>query len=97
MEFQDFIKPELLILIPVLYFIGTGVKKIKKIPDSYIPMILGGVGVVLSSLWVLATSDITSYKETLVALFTSITQGILLAGASVYSNQLIKQFEKKGD
>ncbi|MBR5786678.1 MAG: hypothetical protein IKY41_08295, partial [Clostridia bacterium] len=32
-----------------------------------------------------------------VALFTSITQGILLAGASVYSNQLIKQLEKKGD
>lgn len=97
MEFQEFIKPELLILIPVLYFIGTGIKKIKKIPDSYIPMVLGVVGVVLSSLWVLSTSEITSYKETFIALFTSITQGILLAGASVYSNQIIKQLEKKGD
>ena len=62
-----------------------------------IPIILGGVGVLLSALWVLAISDISSGKEIAVAIFTAVTQGILIAGASVYSNQLIKQLEKKGD
>lgn len=97
MNFEEFIKPELLILIPVLYLIGTGIKKSKKISDSLIPMILGGVGVLLSALWVLAISDISSGKEIAVAIFTAVTQGILIAGASVYSNQLIKQLDKKGD
>ena len=97
MIFEEFIKPELLILIPVLYLIGTGIKKSKKISDSLIPIILGGVGVLLSALWVLAISDISSGKEIAVAIFTAVTQGILIAGASVYSNQLIKQLEKKGD
>lgn len=97
MNFEEFIKPELLILIPVLYLIGKGIKKSKKISDSLIPIILGGVGVLLSALWVLAISDISSGKEIAVAIFTAVTQGILIAGASVYSNQLIKQLEKKGD
>ncbi|MBO5147093.1 MAG: phage holin family protein [Clostridia bacterium] len=97
MNFEEFIKPELLILIPVLYLIGTGIKKSKKISDSLIPIILGGVGVLLSALWVLAISDISSGKEIAVAIFTAVTQGILIAGASVYSNQLIKQLDKKGD
>ena len=97
MNFEEFIKPELLILIPVLYLIGAGLKKSKKISDSLIPIILGGVGVLLSALWVLAISDISSGKEIAVAIFTAVTQGILIAGASVYSNQLIKQLEKKGD
>lgn len=97
MNFEEFIKPELLILIPVLYLIGTGIKKSKKISDSFIPIILGGIGVLLSALWVFAMSDVSNGKEIAVAIFTAVTQGILIAGASVYSNQLIKQFEKKGD
>lgn len=97
MNFEEFIKPELLILIPVLYLIGIGIKKSKKISDSLIPIILGGVGVLLSALWVFAMSDVSNGKEIAVAIFTAVTQGVLIAGASVYSNQLIKQFEKKGD
>lgn len=97
MNFEEFIKPELLILIPVLYLIGTGIKKSEKISDSLIPIILGGVGVLLSALWVLAISDISSGKEIAVAIFTAVTQGILIAGASVYSNQLIKQAKEFGE
>ena len=97
MNFEEFIKPELLILIPVLYLIGTGIKKSKKISDSLIPLILGGVGVLLSALWVLAISDISSGKEITVAIFTAVTQGILIAGASVYANQFIKQAKEFGE
>ena len=96
MNFEEFIKPELLILIPVLYLIGAGLKKSKKISDSLIPMILGGVGVLLSALWVLAMSDVLNGKEIAVAIFTAVTQGILIAGASVYANQFIKQAKEFG-
>ena len=95
MNFEEFIKPELLVLIPVLYLIGAGLKKSKKISDSLIPMILGGVGVILSALWVFASIKITGNKEIATAIFTSVTQGVLVAGASVYANQIYKQISKK--
>ena len=93
MNYEDFIKPELLILIPVLYLIGVAVKK-SSIKSNLIPLILGGIGVLLSALWVFATSDYSGGKEIALAAFTAITQGVLVAGASVYANQLYKQSVK---
>lgn len=94
MDLKEFIKPELLILIPVLYIVGIGLKK-SKISDTLIPVILGGIAVILSAAWVIATSDISTLKDVALALFISITQGILSAGASVYVNQLYVQSKKK--
>ena len=94
MELKEFIKPELLILIPVLYVVGIGLKK-SKLSDTLIPLILGGVSIVLSSLWVIATSNVSTPKEIAYALFTSVTQGILTAGAGVYFNQLYLQSKKE--
>lgn len=91
---KEFIKPELLILIPVMYLIGVAIKK-SKLKDSTIPFILGAIAIVLSSLYVFATTDINNIKEVCMALFVSITQGVLTAGASVYFNQLYKQIKKK--
>ena len=62
MELKEFIKPELLILIPVLYVVGIGLKK-SKLSDTLIPLILGGIAIVLSSAWVIATSDISTSKD----------------------------------
>lgn len=92
--FQEFIKPELLILIPVLYIIGAGIKK-SKIRDNFIPVILGGVAIILSGLYIFAVEQ--PFEEiygTFTAIFSAITQGILCAGASVYFNQIFKQAEK---
>lgn len=94
MELKEFIKPELLILIPVLYVVGIGLKK-SKLSDTLIPLILGGIAIVLSAAWVIATSDISTLKDVAYALFISVTQGILSAGASVYVNQLYVQSKKK--
>ena len=94
MELKEFIKPELLILIPVLYVVGIGLKK-SKLSDTLIPLILGGIAIVLSASWVIATSDISTLKDVAYALFISVTQGILSAGASVYANQLYVQSKKK--
>ena len=94
MNYQIYIKPELLILIPVLYLIGIGLKQ-SRIRNSYIPIILGGIAVLLSSIWVLATAEIGSRQELADATFTALTQGVLLAGASVYANQLYLQTSKR--
>ena len=94
MELKEFIKPEFLILIPVLYVVGIGLKK-SKLSDTLIPLVLGGIAIVLSAAWVIATSDISTLKDVAYALFVSVTQGILSAGASVYVNQLYVQSKKK--
>lgn len=82
---EQFIKPELLILVPVLYAIGVGLKK-SKVNDKYIPYILGASGILLAALYVCGTEAFTA-----MSVFTAITQGILCAAGSVYANQLIKQ------
>ena len=94
MNYQNYIKTELLILIPVLYFIGIGLKK-SKLPDKWIPTVLGVFAVVLSAVWVIATSDISGLQETASAIFTAVTQGVLTAGASVYVSQLYIQAKKE--
>ena len=94
MNYQEYIKTELLILIPVLYFIGMGLKK-SKIPDKFIPLLLGIASIALSAIWVFATSDVTCFKDVSLAVFISVTQGVLLAGASVYVNQLYIQSKKE--
>lgn len=93
MEYQEYIKSELLVLVPVLYIIGLGLKK-SKMKDKWIPLVLGLTSIALSAAWVIATSQITNIKEVAAALFTSVTQGILAAGASVYVNQLYLQANK---
>lgn len=82
----DYIQPELLVLIPVLYLIAMGIKKSKLIKDKYIPILIGIVGIVLSALYIGEIS--------INALFAAVTQGILCAGTSTYANQIYKQLEK---
>lgn len=86
---NEFIKPELLALVPVLYIIGLMIKNTELIKDKFIPIILGTVGVVLSILYVMAVAPLS-----LTGLYTGITQGILVAGVAVYVNQLIVQTKK---
>ena len=90
---NEYIKPELLVLLPVLYLLGVAIKK-SAIADKFIPWILGGVAVALSALWIFATSTPANAADIALAIFTAITQGVLIAGASVYINQLVKQTGK---
>lgn len=94
MNYQEYIKTELLLLVPVLYFCGIGLKK-SKLPDKWIPLTLGLFSVALTALWVFSTSSIEGAKELAMAFFTSITQGILAAGTSVYANQIFIQAKKE--
>lgn len=90
MTFVEYIRPELLILVPVLYVLGAIIKDSAAIQNRWIPAILGGVGIALSLLYVLGTGDFSA-----TGVFTAITQGILVAGAAVYTNELIVQMIKK--
>ncbi len=90
---KEFIKPELLVLIPVLYLLGNAFKG-SEIPNKHIPWLLGFTSVVLSTLFIAATTPFSAWKETFLVVFSGVTQGVLCAGASVYVNQIIKQLGK---
>ena len=93
-QIMNYVKPELIVVAVALYFIGMGLKQAQAIKDKYIPLILGGVGIVLCAIWVLATSPLTTGQEIAMAVFTALVQGILVAGLSTYINQVIKQVKK---
>ena len=84
---KEFVKPELLILIPVLYLIGDKIKN-SIFKDNLIPIALGIFGIILSMIYVFATSEISGIKDVLMGIFISLTQGVLVAGCSVYFNQI---------
>lgn len=95
MDLNTYIMPELMVLVPVIYLVGVGLKK-STVKDNLIPVLLGVVGVVLAGLWIFSTTDIANSKQLASALFGAVTQGIIVAGVAVYGNQLIKQ-STKGD
>ena len=92
--FKEFIRPELFVLIPVLYFAGIGLKNAAFFADKMIPVMLGLVGIVLSAVYIASTSSFAGPQSVFAAIFASITQGVLCAGCSVYVNQIIKQAKK---
>ena len=93
-QIMNYVKPELIVVAIVLYFVGMGLKQAQAVKDKYIPLILGGVGIVLCAIWVLATSPLGTGQEIAMAVFTALVQGILVAGLSTYVNQVIKQVQK---
>mgnify|MGYP002680953111 FL=1 len=94
-QIMNYVKPELLIVAVVLYFIGIGIKKSETISDKYIPAILGVLGILVCGIYVIATCSISGAQEIAMAIFTAITQGILVAGLSNYVNQFLKQLSKE--
>ena len=93
-QIVGYVKPELIIVAVALYFIGVWLKNAETVNDKYIPLLLGGIGIVMCSIWVLATSEIGSPQNIAMAVFTSIVQGVFVAGLSTYVNQIVKQLTK---
>lgn len=93
-QIVSYVKPELIVVSAVLYFLGMWMKQLKTVKDKYIPLILGGSGIIFSAIYVFATCSCTGAQAIATAVFTAITQGILVAGLSTYVNQIIKQSKK---
>ncbi len=85
------VNPELLILVPVLNAVGTMLKK-SRFPNDGIPLCLGLIGIALCCLHGYATAPIQSWS---LFFYQNITQGLLIAAASVYSHQIYCQSSKK--
>lgn len=81
MNFLDYIIEDGLVLIPVLYFFGEMIKGMENIKDKYIPLILLVIGIGFS---------IASFGFEV----SSVIQGVLITGTTVYSNQVVKQMNK---
>lgn len=94
-DIVNYVQPELMILVPVLYLVGIGLKKTSLVSDRLIPVVLALCGIFMATIYVLATNDIAGWKSVLTAIFTAVTQGILVAGASVFCNQIYKQIAVK--
>lgn len=75
---MDYIISEAYILIPVLYVIAIFIKKIPNIVDWLIPLILLGLGMIGG--FFLSGMNLDG-----------ILQGVLVAGVTVFGNQLYKQ------
>lgn len=86
MDFTKYILENMLVLVPVLYIIGAMIKKTPRVKDWLIPWIILGLGV----LFALAIGISLG-----IPIVDAIIQGILVAGVTVFTNQLITQTQKK--
>lgn len=81
MEIISYITENALVLIPVLIVVGKIIKSTSVIADKWIPLILLPIGIV---------GAMTLGGWTVEAAI----QGVLVTGAAVYSNQIVKQLKK---
>lgn len=94
MDIINYINPELIVLVPALIVLGLMMKDSIRIPDTAIPAVLGGVGVLLAVAWCMATVQPVGLWAIVLTLVTAVIQGVLCAGAAVYADQLGKQSTK---
>ena len=81
-EFVSYIIEKALVLVPVLLIVGKILKSTPKCPDWGIPWILMILGIAMSAMMLGFTGD-------------AVVQGVLVAGAAVYGNQLWKQTKEE--
>lgn len=88
-EIIRYIKPELIILVAVLYVLGIVFKQTNIIKDKHIPLVLILIGIALATLWVLATTEFTVMQDIFMAIFVAVTQGVLVSAGAVGINQAV--------
>ena len=94
MDYTEYIKPELLVLIPALVYVGYLAKQSTIIKDKFIPALLAAAGVLLAALYIMATTTLTATQDVAQAVFTALVQGLLCAAGAVYADQCVKQSKK---
>lgn len=80
-ELIKYVSDAYLILVPGLYVLGIIMKRTEKVSDKFIPLFLLLLGILLSCL----IGGINA---------VSVIQGILVTGAAVLANQVVKQVNK---
>lgn len=82
MDILEYVIQEALILIPVLYVIGMFIKGTPSIPSWIIPWVMLALGVI-------GATAIVGFNV------QGVIQGVLVAGVTVFTNQLIQQTANK--
>lgn len=91
---SSYVAPGLIVAAIVLYFIGIALKKTEKIDNKFIPLILGGCGIVLALIFGIASGDFA--QNPAMGIYNAIVQGIVIAALPVYLNNNVKQLSSKG-
>ena len=86
----QYIKPELLVLIPVLWAIGTQLKKMQKLPDWTIPLVLVIVAITFALSFVIITEGVTA-----VAVWAGLMQGLVIWSVEGQVYQTLKQAKER--
>lgn len=81
-DFLSLIFEQGVIVIPCLYIIGMILKGLQFIPDKFIPVILLPLGI-------LGTCSLAGAFAP-----ENVIQGVLVTGAAVYTNNIVKQLPK---
>ena len=79
-QITNYVKPELIVVAIALYFVGMALKQAQAVKDKYIPLILGGISIAICAIYVFATCTCGTGQYVAMAIFTAITQGIMIAG-----------------
>ena len=93
MDISVYLDPGSMVLIPVLNLIGYWIKNTGKVKSNFIPLILGAAGIILCAVRSAGEQEPKNVYE---YVFSAFTQGILVASAAVYSNQIYKQTKSGG-
>ena len=83
-DFMQYITAEFLYLIPVLWIIGAIIRNVPGIKNWIIPFVL----LVFGILFCVLLAGVTA---------AAVIQGILVAGAAVLGDQVVKQAKKAGN
>jgi 1,4-dihydroxy-2-naphthoate octaprenyltransferase len=86
----ELISPELFILVAVMYVIGVFLKRSQSFDDRMIPLVIGGIAIVLTILYIGVMEGFTQQ-----GIMAGFLQGILIAGVTVYFNELKKQSQRE--
>ena len=90
---NEYIKSELLVLTPVLYVLAKMLEN-SHLDNERIPWIVLAAAVFLAGLYTFAKTDISTLAGFLMALFSTIVQGVLLSGTAIFGGILGKLIVK---
>ena len=70
-QITNYVKPELIVVAIALYFVGMALKQAQAVKDKYIPLILGGISIVICAIYVFAMFTCGSVLDFAMAIFSA--------------------------
>ena len=91
---NTYVRSELMILVPVLYFVIKMFNK-SKVKKERIPLYLCLISIGLSGIYTFSTVCTLTLHAVLLSVFSSVTQGLLLAGCALFGAVMMQAHSDK--